>query len=265
MVPNATLRYPGEWFDLGIALFLGVIIFLVLGALTWGLCCFWGIVGVIVTLLMVAVANNHLKQVSRRVTVENEPKLNSLCRNASSRLAMGLPEVYVDGSPEINAFTRGIVSPVVVLHRGLLDMMDDEELSFVIGHEFGHIKLYHFTIRTMFDSSIFRVPLIAYLPLLVFRLLFLNGRFSRSMEHSADRAGLYACGDLRKAVSCMIKLRTGERKVKKRIVTEAISGSLDLDEDDGYLSEILSTHPDLDDRIRKLVDFSRTSGIGSSE
>ncbi|MGA1866410.1 MAG: M48 family metallopeptidase [Thermoplasmatota archaeon] len=262
MVANASLRYPGEWFDLAIALIIGTLIFLVLGFLTGGVCCFWGLIGLIVMLLMVAVANNHLKEVCTHVSKENTPEVQAICNEVSSKLGMGLPEIYIDGSNEINAYTRGIVTPVVVLHKGLLDVMDRGELRFVLGHEFGHIKLFHFAIRTMFDSSIFRIPVIVYIPLLVFRMLFLNGRMSRSMEHSADRAGLVACGDIEDAVSCMIKLRTGQDKVDRRTVARAVAGRLDLDEEEGFLSELLSTHPELEDRIRELVDHSRNERIG---
>ncbi|MBN1538891.1 MAG: M48 family metallopeptidase [Candidatus Thermoplasmatota archaeon] len=262
MVSKAALRYPGEWFDLAIALIMGTMAFLVLGTLTGGVCCFWGLIGIIVMLLMVAVANSHLKEVGTRVSKDRTPEVHSLCNEASSRLEMGLPEVYIDRSPEINAYTRGIITPMVVLHQGLLDVMDEGELRFVIGHEFGHIRLYHFTIRTMFDPGIFRVPLIAYIPLLAFRMLFLNGRMSRSMEYSADRAGFVACGDIKDAVSCMIKLRTGQEKVDAGTLDRAVAGSLDLDENESILSGLLSTHPDLAGRIRELVEYSRSEGIG---
>ncbi|MGA1820361.1 MAG: M48 family metallopeptidase [Thermoplasmatota archaeon] len=265
MVSNASLRYPGEWFDLMIAITLGVIIFLVLGTLTWGVCCFWGIVGVIVVLFMVAVANSHLREVCTRVGEEGTPGLASLCNEVSERLGMKMPEVYLDGAPEVNAYTRGIVTPVVVLQGGLMSVMDRKELRFVIGHEFGHVKLYHFAIRTMFDSSIFRVPLLAYIPLMIYRLIFLNGRMSRSMEHSADRAGLHGCRSINSAVSCMIKLKTGRKNIDKGSMSRAVAGKLDLDDDEGFLSELLSTHPDFEDRIKELVSYSRETGIGWGE
>lgn len=262
MVSNASLRYPGEWFDLMVAIILGVFILLALGTLTGGFCCLWGLIGVIVMLLMVGVANSHLREVSTRIDDERNPELASLCRKASKKLGMDLPEVYVDGSPQINAYTRGIVTPVVVLNQGLLKVMGKRELRFVIGHEFGHIKLYHFAIKTMFDSSIFRVPIIAYIPLLIYKILFLNGRMSRSMEHSADRAGLHACEDINSAVSCIIKLKTGEKKVNKKTVAKAVAGKFEIDEEEGFLSELISTHPDFEDRIREMVAYSREKDIG---
>ncbi|MBN1389141.1 MAG: M48 family metallopeptidase [Candidatus Thermoplasmatota archaeon] len=265
MVANIALRYPGEWFDLMIALVMGTVLLLFLGFVTGGFCCLWGLIGIIVMLLMVAVANSHLKETSVRVGDETAPVIHSLCMEASKKLGMEMPEVYLDASPEVNAYTRGLVTPVVVLHQGLLDKMDQGELRFVIGHEFGHIKLYHFAIRTMFEPRLLRVPLIVYLPLMVYRLLFLNGRMSRSMEHSADRAGLHACEDINSAVSCMIKLRTGKKEVDRKTVAKAVAGKFEIDEEEGFLSELLSTHPELADRIRELVEYSGNVRIGRPE
>jgi Zn-dependent protease with chaperone function len=81
------------------------------------------------------------------------------------------------------------------------------------------------------------------------------------MEHSADRAGLIACGDIKKAVSCMIKLRSEGKEVDKGLVKRAIRGQVDLEEDD-FLGELLSTHPDLDERVKEIVRYSRDEGIG---
>jgi len=262
MVANARLRYPGEWFNLILAAFFGVLIFLILSGLTWGLCCLWGFIGILITLVMVGAANNHLKALGNEINNEKDPELYSLCEKAAEGLDVNLPAMYIDGSDQVNAYTRGILSPVVVLNKGLIDVMNEGEVKFVVGHELGHIKLFHFAIRTMFDSSIIRVPLIAYIPLVIFKMLFLNGRMSRSFEHSADRAGLHACGDLNDAVSCMIKLKTGKKKIGKKMVKMAIEGQLNLDDDGNTLMDLFSTHPDFEDRIKKLVEYSNDNDIG---
>jgi Zn-dependent protease with chaperone function len=259
MVANARLRYPGEWFNLMLAAFFGLVIFLVLSALTLGLCCLWGFVGFLITFVMVGAANNHLKVLGNSID-KKHPKLYSICEEAADGLGVDLPAMYLDGSEQVNAYTRGVISPVIVLNKGLVEIMNDNELKFVVGHELGHIKLYHFAIRTMFDSSIVRVPMLAYIPLLIFKMLFLNGRMSRSFEHSADRAGLHACRNLEDAVSCMIKLKTGDKEVKPSLVKMAIAGKLDLD-DNSFLVELFSTHPDFEDRIRKMVDYAKDNDL----
>jgi Zn-dependent protease with chaperone function len=260
MVANAKLRYPGEWFNLILAAVFGFIIFIILSGLTWGLCCFWGFIGILIMFMMVGAANNHLKALGNAINEETEPHLNSICEKAAEELGVALPAMYLDGSTQVNAYTRGIVSPVIVLNKGLVNIMDDDELRFVVGHELGHIKLWHFAIRTMFDSSMIRVPLIAYIPLLIFKMLFLNGRMSRSFEHSADRAGLHACGSLQDAVSCTIKLKTGEKNVDRGSLKKAVDGNLELD-DDNLLMELISSHPDFEDRIKEMVEYARDNDL----
>lgn len=265
MVANATLRYPGEWSNLILASIIGSLFFIFLTFITGGLCCLWGLVGLVFVLLMVGAANNHLKVLGLEVNEEKEPRIHRLSKEACQGLGKDMPPMFLDRSTEVNAYTRGIIKPIIVLNKGLVDIMDDGELKFVIGHELGHIKLFHFTIKTVFDPGFIRVPLIAYIPLLVFRMLLLNGRMSRSFEHSADRAGLHACDSLEDAVSCMIKLRSGKKKLDRAMVLQAISGDLDIDQGGNFLRDLLSSHPDFKDRVREMVRYSRKNGVGWSK
>jgi len=251
------IRHPNEWTDLVIAIMTIIVLFSFLSFITWGLCCLWGGLGLILALIMVSVHNSHLRNTSRPVDETTEPGLYRKLREASRMLGIEVPDTFISPDPSVNAYTRGAFSPVLVLNQGLLDVMDREEVAFVIGHELGHIKLDHFTIKTLLDDSIVRVPWLLYIPILVFKLLFLRGRFSRSMEYSADRAGLAVCGDVDKAVSTMIKLGTG-RSVSPGMVKDAINGSFQIDGERNVLGQLLSTHPDLDDRVRELVKFSRS-------
>ena len=256
MVVNYTLRHTREWADLAIALIIALFFVSIITMFTWGICCLWGFIGLIFVAIMVAVQNSHLRNTSKRVT-KDDAMLHDLASKAAGKVGIDLPEIYVSKSNEVNAYTRGIVSPIIVLHQGILDRMDRKEISFILGHEMGHIRLRHYAITTILDSSGISVPLLIYLPLLAFRMLFLRGKLSRSMEYSADRAGLIACGDLESAVSTMIKLGSG-KSVTPDQVKGAIDGRFQIDGDRGIMGAILSTHPDLDDRVKELVRFGRS-------
>ena len=69
------------------------------------------------------------------------------------------PEFYGKLDPVPNAFTYGHTKPFVVMTTGLIDLLDDEECFFVIGHELGHIKANHvlYTYRT-YPVPILRAP-----------------------------------------------------------------------------------------------------------
>ena len=55
------------------------------------------------------------------------------------------PELYVTQTPIANAMAVGFDKPFVIVHSGLLEMLDEEELRSVLGHELGHIMSGHTT------------------------------------------------------------------------------------------------------------------------
>ena len=57
--------------------------------------------------------------------------------------------MYVVQSPTVNAMTIGMDKPFIVLTTGLVDLMDTDELRFVIGHELGHALSGHAVYRTI--------------------------------------------------------------------------------------------------------------------
>lgn len=259
MVSRAELRYGGEWLDLFVAVLVTVLILGVLSLVSSGLVCLWAIVGLVIVMIVSLVHNSSTKKRARLITKESFPELEEACSTASKRLGMGsnIP-VYVDGSSEINAYASGIVSPIIVLHRGLVNRMDNEELLYIIGHEMGHVKLRHTSLKTIFESGMHHVPLLVYLPMLAFRMIFLRGRMSRSMEHSADRAGLYACQSIEAAVRAQLKLE------RSKVTNEEVQAAIDSHggSSDTKLGDLLRTHPKHAKRIREMVEYSRKTGVG---
>ena len=78
-----------------------------------------------------------------RVTARMLPRLHRYLGWGCRILDVPEPELYVTLNPVPNAYTYGHKSPFIVLTSGLIDLLGDEELSFVIGHELGHIKAGH--------------------------------------------------------------------------------------------------------------------------
>jgi Zn-dependent protease with chaperone function len=54
-----------------------------------------------------------------------------------------MPELFVQQSPVVNAFTGGVKRPVIVLHSSLIERLTDEEVLAVVAHEVGHIHAEH--------------------------------------------------------------------------------------------------------------------------
>lgn len=142
------------------------------------------------------------------VTKESCPELYNMVRESAETLDVDrLPEIYTQWSYGINAYTTGYKDDtILVLQSGSVDLMPDPELSFVIGHEMGHIKsghvLYHMMVQyfaQIISSTVlagkFIVPI----------QLGLNYWY-RMSEFTADRAGLLVCQDLEAALGAIMKM-----------------------------------------------------------
>lgn len=142
------------------------------------------------------------------VTKESCPELYAQVRDVADTLdIVQLPEVYTEWGYFINAYTTGYKdSTLLVLYSGAVDLMTEEELRFIIGHEMGHIKsghvLYH-TMTQMFSNIISNVSIASPLVKPMYLALLYWYRMS---EFTADRAGLLACQDVDAALNAVIKM-----------------------------------------------------------
>ena len=131
-----------------------------------------------------------------------------------------------------------------IFTSALLERFDDEEILFVIGHEFGHNYFKHINIPTNQDART------------ILRANILN----RAAEILADRIGLLAGRNLNAATSALIKLATG---LDNRNVRFDISSFLrqygELIKRGPSLHEALSSHPLFLMRLRALILFSSCS------
>src|SRR5215208_1049290 len=78
-----------------------------------------------------------------KVTPQQCPDLHAKLQIACTTLGVDMPELFVQQSPIVNAFTGGVERPVIVLHSSLLERLTDEEVLAVIAHEVGHIHAEH--------------------------------------------------------------------------------------------------------------------------
>jgi Zn-dependent protease with chaperone function len=95
----------------------------------------------------------------RFIDDHDEPRLCRIIEPLIMAMGLPVPFVGVIESPARNAFACGIgrKKAVVVVTRGLIDALDDEELGAVLAHELSHIK--HGDIRLMAAANIFMTRL----------------------------------------------------------------------------------------------------------
>jgi len=119
-------------------------------------------------------------------------------------------DVYVSQTPIVNAGAYGMDRPFIILNSGTVRLLADEELSFVLGHELGHIMSDHVLYRTMTILLVnlagmgFPIVGIAARAVLVALL-----EWYRKSELSSDRAGLLAIQDSELAMRTMLKMAGG--------------------------------------------------------
>jgi Zn-dependent protease with chaperone function len=190
---------------------------------------------------------------ARPVTPQSLPDLAGVMQHGLARLHPGAVEAYVVPSDELNAYTFGLDSPkTVVLYSALFQVMDEDEISFILGHELGHVALGHTWLNSLVGGM-------AGIPASFSAVIILNFAFlwwNRACEYSADRAGLLACGKPEKAISALVKLGAG-RRVQGRYDLEEVYRRLDAEDDQlsGELNEILASHPLLIHRIQELRKY----------
>jgi Zn-dependent protease with chaperone function len=124
------------------------------------------------------------------------------------------PELYVERSPNAYAMALGMDRPFVVVSTGLLDLMEPDELRFVLAHELGHVMSGHAVYRTMLHHLIRLSTRAAWIPMGYLGIRAVIGaleEWQRKSELSADRAGLLGCQDPDAGLRSLMKMAGGAR------------------------------------------------------
>jgi Zn-dependent protease with chaperone function len=161
-----------------------------------------------------------------------------------------VPDLYVEQDPAPAAMAIGLDKPIIVISTGMLDLVDNEGLRFIIGHELGHVLSGHAVYRTMLLSLINVAAAIQWMPIGAWGIraiiLGLNEWFRKS-ELSCDRAGLLCSQDPNAALRAHASL-AGARNPDDM----DIAGFLDQ-------AEEYETKGDVRDSLLKLLQMSGKS------
>ena len=79
---------------------------------------------------------------ARPLTRNENMRVYNIVENLTMTCGMDMPQIYVVDDPQLNAFASGIdkKSYAVTLTTGLINLLDDNELAGVVGHELTHIR-----------------------------------------------------------------------------------------------------------------------------
>ncbi|MBT7188284.1 M48 family metalloprotease [Candidatus Bathyarchaeota archaeon] len=147
-----------------------------------------------------------------RVTPRNFPDVFQAFEAVCETLNLSdTPELYLQWDYSVNGFTGGVERPIVVLTSGAIDLLEDGELLYLIGHEVGHIKSGHVLYHQMAEILPGLGQLIGAATLGLGQLVSMGVQLAllnwhRMSEFTADRAGLLACQDVDAATKALMKM-----------------------------------------------------------
>ncbi|NUS58354.1 MAG: M48 family metallopeptidase [Streptomycetaceae bacterium] len=152
---------------------------------------------------------------SVRTSDQQFRRLHEMCREAAYILDMpSVPELYVTLDPQPNAMAIGMDKPFIVVTTGLVELLDDDEMRTVVGHEMGHILSGHAVYRTMLliltnlATSLSGIPLGT---IGVQALIAGLREWFRKSELSCDRAGLLVGQDPEVSMRALMKIAGGSQ------------------------------------------------------
>ncbi len=144
---------------------------------------------------------------ARRADDQHEPRLARRFEKLAASLSMSPPPLYLtDEAGDLGALALSIErEPFVLIDRSLLDTLEDDELSFVLGRLLGHIQNDH----ALFLTTAFALERFddAFMGWIVKPARFAIGAWLKLGDLTADRAGMLACKDLHVAARALIKRR----------------------------------------------------------
>lgn len=187
---------------------------------------------------------------STRVVPDVHIRLHSIYISCCQALEITYnPTLYIGNFiTGINAISLNVANEdIIFISPEAVDILNDSELSFVLGHELGHVIQENMAIHTasgfienLKQSSGFWGAIISDI------FEFNVKKWCRAAEFTADRAGLICCRNLSDACSVLRKITTEDARV---MVPE--------------LYEQFSDHPRLSSRVKALEEFDYTNYVNN--
>jgi len=225
---------------------------------------------------------------ARLVTSEEAPELHKTVEKLAGRAGLPKPKVYIVNSRTPNAFATGRnpEHAAVAVTTGILETLTRQELEGVLAHELGHVRN-----RDILISSIAAVMAgaISYLATMAqWAMIFGGGRgrdngggnplatlfmiilaplaaaliqmaISRSREYLADEAGAEISGHPESLAGALHKLSLYNKQVPMQVNPASAQMYIVNPLAGGGLAGLFSTHPPIEERIRRLMAMGERS------
>ncbi len=246
-----------------------------------------GLIGAVIYALITYYAGSKMSLAvssAQEIQKTDNPRLWRIVENLAITDGLPMPRVYIIADPAPNAFATGRDPrhSAVATTSGLLDIMDDNELTGVLAHELGHIKNYDIRVSMIAFALTAVISLLAdiLLRMTFFRsndsennngsIFFALGivaailapivamaiqlAISRQREYLADATGALTTRYPEGLASALTKIaQTGSALKKQNTATAHLFFANPLR---GHsLTNLFSTHPPIQERIARLREM----------
>lgn len=218
---------------------------------------------------------------AREIEKKDCPRLYNIVENLSITTGLPMPKVYIVDDVAPNAFATGRdpKNAIVAATTGLMDIMDDKELTAVMAHEMSHVKNYDIRVSMIVFGL---VCVIGVLADLASRMLWYGDRrrneerspvgavlmvltailaplfaalaqmaVSREREYLADASSVNITRYPEGMISALKKLEAHSQPMhNQNSATEAMYINNPLRK--GIIGNLFSTHPPIEKRIERL-------------
>ena len=233
---------------------------------------------------------------ARPVSPAEAPELHQIVAKLAAQAGIPTPKVYVIPTETPNAFATGRnpENAAVAVTAGLMHLLDWDELEGVLAHEIAHIKNRDILVSTiaavlagaiayladmaqwsLFFGGIFGgndeedrnplnyVGLILMIILAPLAAMLIQLAISRSREYLADATGAKICRCPLSLARALEKLEAWNRKLPMQVNPAQAQMFIVNPLKGRGLAHLFSTHPPIEDRIRRLVEMARKEGLAA--
>jgi len=227
---------------------------------------------------------------AQEIPYEDAPWLHNMVEDLARRANIPKPRLYIVPMEQPNAFAtgRGPGSAAVAVTRGILEILNEEELRGVLAHELAHIKNRDVLIASIAATIAGAISMIVHW--LQWALIFGWGRdnennnplsivgsllliiitpiiaaiiqmaISRSREYLADETGAYISGAPLALASALEKIHNYAMRVPAQVNEGTAHLFIENPLKGEGLMELFSTHPSTEKRIARLREIARKMG-----
>lgn len=216
---------------------------------------------------------------ARPVSRTDAPELHDMVDRLAESAGVPVPALYIVDDPSPNAFATGR-SPshaAIAVNRGLINLLDREEVRGVIAHEMAHIKHRDTLTMTVVASMAGAITVLASfarffaffggnsedgenpLSLLVLAIVaplaavLIQLGISRAREFEADKTGAELAGTPNGLANALLKLERGTQMLPTRTDTNhAPLYIVNPLKGRGGFARLFMTHPPIEERVNRL-------------